>query len=510
MKNFDISLIKLFFSGSWPLFASFLLGLFLIILFRTVRKFRNFFGLAFIALPGFVFLIFSLIAMLYSFQEIGKLIETEFQKASSVFKESEIKLVQSLQIGAYLETGRILNEISSRANIVGASIFLMPNNSLVAEVGYIDSKLKAEVVSLESKDIDGSPILWGKVIFQIDRKFVMSKLANISGIWGRSMMIITITVFLSSLILAFYFFRHLYRPAKFVNALKLAVDGASSSNELVEAVNAVSYENAFLEEEVQLRDNITSMTTGMLDLSSKWIKSEGEAELGRLATQIAHDIRSPLSTLNIILSTLNEIPDEQMGIMKLATSRINDIASELLLMNRKAIKSSNDLSKLNGAIPSTSVIDREKTSVLLVLENIISEKQVQLKNSVSIKLEKELCTAEEAYAYCNSLELGRLISNIINNSVEAISNNNGLITISIKSYSKKVLISIRDNGVGVPSDFMDRIGQRGFSYKKNSLIVGNGLGLHHAREKINSWGGKLEISSSEGIGTMVELTLVRC
>ncbi|HLB42673.1 MAG TPA: hypothetical protein VJN02_07475, partial [Gammaproteobacteria bacterium] len=64
-------------------------------------------------------------------------------------------------------------------------------------------------------------------------------------------------------------------------------------------------------------------------------KLKGEASIGRLASQLAHDIRSPLIALDIIIKDIKNIPEEQRIVMRNSANRINDIANNLLTQYRQ-------------------------------------------------------------------------------------------------------------------------------------------------------------------------------
>ena len=74
---------------------------------------------------------------------------------------------------------------------------------------------------------------------------------------------------------------------------------------------------------------------------------------------------------------------------------------------------------------------------------------------------------------------------------------------ALRKYSSKTQLVVIDNGIGIPSHVLSRIGDEGFSFGKEN---GNGLGVSFAKRKMIEWGGTLQISSNVGVGTMVTLT----
>ncbi len=105
-----------------------------------------------------------------------------------------------------------------------------------------------------------------------------------------------------------------------------------------------------------------------------------------------------------------------------------------------------------------------------------------------------------------SSELWQALSNLVNNSYEAIKES-GSIEISVSEVDKDLIeIIVKDDGKGIPKDQLDQILTEGYSYEKSN---GNGIGLPQSINKIRSLGGELIIDSEEGVGTKVSITLIK-
>ncbi|MES2217711.1 MAG: ATP-binding protein [Pseudomonadota bacterium] len=88
-----------------------------------------------------------------------------------------------------------------------------------------------------------------------------------------------------------------------------------------------------------------------------------------------------------------------------------------------------------------------------------------------------------------------------NNAVEADGND---IQISLNQSVNNAIITITDNGCGIPSYLLDKLGQKGFTFGKQQ---GSGLGLYHAITTIQSWKGSFKVDSSIGNGTTITIHL---
>ena len=96
---------------------------------------------------------------------------------------------------------------------------------------------------------------------------------------------------------------------------------------------------------------------------------------------------------------------------------------------------------------------------------------------------------------------------MINNSIEAIPDK-GKVLISIDSISDEFFnVTVEDNGKGIPSDVLSKLGEKGFSFGKQTS--GAGLGVYHAKKTIEAFGGSFNVSSLIGKGTLITLSLPR-
>ncbi len=108
--------------------------------------------------------------------------------------------------------------------------------------------------------------------------------------------------------------------------------------------------------------------------------------------------------------------------------------------------------------------------------------------------------------YLPKQKLARVLSNLLNNSIESVEGQIGRIRIVSKKTEDSAVIQILDSGKGIPKNILGRLGEEYFTWGKPS---GNGLGLAHAKSLIHKWHGSIEIKSQENVGTLVEILLPR-
>lgn len=217
-----------------------------------------------------------------------------------------------------------------------------------------------------------------------------------------------------------------------------------------------------------------------------------------LARQVAHDIRSPLSALDIVLATTQNMPEDKRHLARSAITRIKDIANDLLNQAPKPDASSSNSMKTSAHLISS------------LIESILSEKRAQYRNLINAHIDFELTqNVYGLFADVDPVEFKRIISNLINNSVEALPDDKGRVIVLLTSNKNQITCEIRDSGRGIPARLLSHLGKKGFSFGKEGTSAGSGLGLYHARTTIESWGGKLDVESTEGKGTSLFLSLKR-
>jgi len=224
------------------------------------------------------------------------------------------------------------------------------------------------------------------------------------------------------------------------------------------------------------------------------ILSEKDRAISTLAVQLAHDIRSPLTALDVIVKHIENIPEEQRIIIRNSANRINDIANNLLTQYRQR--------KNPNFEDATSNVAAEMISDLLM--SLMSEKRVQYKNT-SIQFVFNI--HENAYGKFSLISrsaFNRAISNLIDNSIEAMSSEITLTFSECKPCSNELELEIRDNGKGILPDILEKI-IRGDSIA--TKVKGHGLGLSYVMKTIEEWGGRFMIHSTINVGTTIKIIL---
>ena len=235
-----------------------------------------------------------------------------------------------------------------------------------------------------------------------------------------------------------------------------------------------------------------------MEYESKLIQAARKEAVVELARQVAHDIRSPLTAINFALGTGVDFNEDRTSLIKSAINRINEISDNLLSQSKG----------MNRSNVSTSSAKTVLEDLKPLIESIVREKQVEYSIRSSIVICSSVESSRDLTALVNSCELKRALSNLINNSVEALDSiGSGKVEVKLMEAENNSVIQVSDNGKGIPAHILPLLGQSGQSHGKSDSTAGSGLGLHHARTSVESWGGQLAIESAEGVGTRVVITL---
>lgn len=226
-----------------------------------------------------------------------------------------------------------------------------------------------------------------------------------------------------------------------------------------------------------------------------------EIEFAKTATQVSHDIKSPLAALDMIVSSFTGLPEGKRILMRSAASRIRDIANNLLHKNREIIKGSH---RAPHDLPDGPEEPRSPQLLSSLIEGIISEKRIQLTAKPNIEIIYSIdLDSYGLFGEIQPTEFKRLISNLLNNSIEILGDS-GKVEVTLATIESKIELRVTDNGYGISPDILSELGQRGVTQGK---IEGSGLGIFHARSSCEAIGGSLRIESELGKGTSVIITL---
>ena len=226
-------------------------------------------------------------------------------------------------------------------------------------------------------------------------------------------------------------------------------------------------------------EDLNNVNTELLELRS----IEKFAATGRISRTIAHEVRNPLTNINLATEHLrSEIaPDPEIDILfnmiTRNSNRINDLISDLLNSTK------------------TAHLVFKKVNINDVLDQSIgfAQDRIDLKKITVVKNYGN--SLPEIMADIEKLNVAFL--NIIVNAVEAMDADKGVLTITTLCKNDRCVVTISDNGKGMDKESMSKLFEPYFTTKEK----GNGLGLTNTQNIILSHQAKVYAESEEGEGT---------
>lgn len=225
------------------------------------------------------------------------------------------------------------------------------------------------------------------------------------------------------------------------------------------------------------------------ELEQRLVQCERLASVGELASTTTHEFNNILMTiLNYAKLGLRHKDD---ATREKALTRILDAANRGAKITSLVLGLSRSGSSTNDPIDLVAIV--EDALVLL-------EKELQ---KYRIHVEKEISSVPIMLGSAGQLQ--RLLLNLITNARQAIKEN-GTIRVVVKHEAKtnSVVLTIRDNGSGIPKDVLPKIFDRFFTTKSGpdaSGKGGTGLGLTACKQIIDDHRGRIRVESTVGKGT---------
>jgi len=225
------------------------------------------------------------------------------------------------------------------------------------------------------------------------------------------------------------------------------------------------------------------------------------AAIGELAAEVAHEINNPLAIMmenagwiQDLLKSEDPLSEESMAeitlsLQTIATQghRCREITHKLLSFARK-VDSNAKVAHINSLLEDIAGFARQKAKYRNV--------------EVQLSLDPQAGDVE-----CSPTEIQQIILNLVNNSIDAIEKDSGVVQLKSLREEKFVRIDVKDNGHGIPAHILPDIFEPFFTTKDAGK--GTGLGLSICRDILAKMGGSISVESAPGQGCVFHVRLPR-
>ena len=225
------------------------------------------------------------------------------------------------------------------------------------------------------------------------------------------------------------------------------------------------------------------------------IENKTQKKIGQLSQQVAHDIQTPLAVLSMFSKSCKNLSESDHITLRNIEASIRNVASQWLVKSEDEIEE-----RLTDPI-------EQYISVPHSLSYVIDTKKSQYSNTnmvfnfVKSHDNPFIFIRGDFSNYC------RMMSNLINNAVEAMGGMFGTVDIGFELKGQDVEIYVKDRGNGMPQKIVDSI-LSGVNVE-TTKETGHGIGLQQIKKTIEQMNGKMQIESKENEGTKFTLTFQR-
>lgn len=295
---------------------------------------------------------------------------------------------------------------------------------------------------------------------------------------------IYVLLFALSIIAAIFISNYVTKPLKLIQD-KLSKIKLGTTNELIE-----------WREKDEIGSLVSEYNRMILELSNSaelLAKSERESAWREMAKQVAHEIKNPLTPMKLSVQHLqrtwkDHAPDMDQKMERLTKTIIEQIDT----LSSIATEFSNF-----AKMPKASF---EKINVEQILKNTID----LFHNSSDIEITFQNITTSPSFVLADKEQLLRVFNNLMKNAIQSIpEERKGKIEIELRKENENYIISIKDNGVGISNDILDKIFVPNFTTKTGGM----GLGLAMVKSIVETFNGKIWFETEDNNGTTFFVSL---
>lgn len=329
-----------------------------------------------------------------------------------------------------------------------------------------------------------APVVYGYAPngYLIIHKYV-SDISGLQSILMHAVFITLAVIFVLSfmILLGFQFF--VYRPLR----------------KITEAATQYATGNLDYEIPVNTEDEMGYLSASLNYMSSKLRDFQDYQK--KFVANVSHDFRSPLTSIKGYVEAMAdgtippELHEKYLNIILFETERLTDLTQDLLTLNEFDTKN--------------LLLNKEKFDIHETIKNAAASFEgTCTQKKISIEL---ILATKYLPVYADKRKIHQVIYNLLDNAIK-FSDPESIITIETTERGDKVYISVKDYGIGIPRNALNKIWERFYKtdLSRGKDKKGTGLGLAIVKEAIQAHGENISVVSTEGVGTEFIFSLPRC
>ena len=399
----------------------------------------------------------------------------------SVFKEKifQIADVQNVNFSIYNLDGSLLNStLISAENKINNSVLLKLRNSEELSIIQKTTINNVQYRSSYSFILDNSsnPIWILNLPYYDDDKLNSYELNSFIAIFGKVYFLILIIAIIFSYLISFYITKSLSEIGKKIKLTRL-----DKTNTKIQ-IKARSKEVNILVE------SYNKMVEMLNDSVEKLSKSNKEQAWREMAKQVAHEIKNPLTPMRLSIQSFQRNFDKNDPKFD---SRLDEFSKTL-------IQQIDTMSTIASAFSNFAEMPAQQGEKINIVETTKLALKIFKENYIVFSSE-----FKDLQVRIDRTQMVRIITNLIKNALEACELiKEPKVQVTIEKKKKEVLINVMDNGQGISKELKNKI----FEPKFTTKTSGMGLGLGMVKNLVDSYNGRISMSSKINTGTTFSIT----
>jgi two-component system phosphate regulon sensor histidine kinase PhoR len=203
---------------------------------------------------------------------------------------------------------------------------------------------------------------------------------------------------------------------------------------------------------------------------------------------VSHDLKGPLTNIESLIGILNEDGMDAKDQREISERLVKSVSSM-----RKVIDELSEITKVEANFKeATETVNFSQ--ILKDVEIILSDKITESHASIRMEI-------KEADIVCSRKNIRSILYNLLSNAIKYRSpDRSPKIVVKTEKRDDQVIISIKDNGMGIPANKLDEIFEK-FSRIEGNRVSGSGIGLYLVKKIIDNQKGKISVKSQVGEGS---------
>ncbi len=240
----------------------------------------------------------------------------------------------------------------------------------------------------------------------------------------------------------------------------------------------------------KLVNEYNSMIVALKESVDRLAQSEREDALRELAQHVAHEIKNPLTPMKLGVQQLQNAHRDKLPDYDILFDRVTNLIIRQIDTLSAIATDFNDSAKIGNPVP---------VNINALIQQVCD--LYSHNTAISIRLDVE---SNDVKVFADANKLNRVFTNLLNNAVQSIpETRRGIISIRSRQSGNEIIITVEDNGSGIPEHIRKKIFVPNFSTKSS----GTGLGLAIVKAIIEQAGGKISFTSEENKGSIFRIVL---